>query len=413
MAQVTEQIATQIDNLRQWRDVLRDTLVSFGVANSEDTLGALVEIVAAMRNNGAVNIAVKEGDSYTIPAGYHDGTGVVIAQTDPEGDYERYQLQSKSVTPTKSAQSVAPDDGFYGLSGVTVQKIPDAYQDVSKVTATAPDVLAGKIVVTAGGAVITGSMKNHQGMNRILTNNEKSFTSPEGYHTGTGEVKIMTEERDVIPTESVQEILPDAIHVLSKVTVEAIPATYANTSAATLSTEDLLSGKVAFGTQSDAESGEQVAVKLIGTMVNRGAYLGEMDGISEDSYTIPKGYHDGNGRIKLTSAIADALAEIVGAAPTVESGECYVLFKQGWTNTDKLDVYVDDQFIGTSDMVSGIYYGKHVRISGNVPYGKVNMVSNADFTVSSTTRDDYVSYDIVVEADLVKNTLVEYLRLEA
>jgi len=192
MAQVTEQIATQIDNLRQWRDVLRDTLVSFGVANSEDTLGALVEIVAAMRNNGAVNIAVKEGDSYTIPAGYHDGTGVVIAQTDPEGDYERYQLQSKSVTPTKSAQSVAPDDGFYGLSGVTVQKIPDAYQDVSKVTATAPDVLAGKIVVTAGGAVITGSMKNHQGMNRILTNNEKSFTIPEGYHTGTGEVKIMT-----------------------------------------------------------------------------------------------------------------------------------------------------------------------------------------------------------------------------
>lgn len=63
----------------------------------------------AMVNRGAVEKTLTTTDkTYTVPAGYHDGNGKVQAVT-----------QTKSVTPTTSAQTVYPDAGKF-LSAVTV-----------------------------------------------------------------------------------------------------------------------------------------------------------------------------------------------------------------------------------------------------------------------------------------------------
>lgn len=102
-------------------------------------------LTGTMTNNGAVTgtISTKEG-TYTIPQGFHDGSGSVsIAQVERNkiianniksgiqilgvtGTYsgESVDVQSKTVTPAKTQQTVLPDTGYDYLSQVTVEAIP-------------------------------------------------------------------------------------------------------------------------------------------------------------------------------------------------------------------------------------------------------------------------------------------------
>ena len=112
---------TEITRLQTARNKLRTWLVGLGLAASTDKLDALADKAAAIKNNGAVDANVKEGESYTIPAGYHNGSGTVKGVSGGGN----YNLQAKSVTPTKEQQSITPDQGYYGLSGVTVGAIPE------------------------------------------------------------------------------------------------------------------------------------------------------------------------------------------------------------------------------------------------------------------------------------------------
>ena len=52
--------------------------------------------------------------------------------------------------------------------------------------------------------------------------------------------------------------------------------------------------------------GEQTA----GTMPNNGAVNKQIDGLTETSYTIPAGYHNGAGTVTLTDDIETSLASI-------------------------------------------------------------------------------------------------------
>lgn len=101
----------------------------------------------SMNNRGAVSGTISTyNGAYTIPAGYHNGSGTVqISPTEAAkitadnggnikagvtilgqaGSYtgEAPQTQTKSATPSASAQTITPDAGKY-LSAVNIAAIP-------------------------------------------------------------------------------------------------------------------------------------------------------------------------------------------------------------------------------------------------------------------------------------------------
>ena len=103
------------------------------------------KLTGTMPNNGAVTGSISEADGeYTVPMGYHDGSGKVsIAAAEKQklvaanikkditilgvtGTYggETVKAQKKSVTPGKAQQTITPDEGYDYISEVTVAAVP-------------------------------------------------------------------------------------------------------------------------------------------------------------------------------------------------------------------------------------------------------------------------------------------------
>lgn len=288
-------IAEELTRIQSNRNTIRNKLVELGKVESGASLAACAEAVDGIVDKGAVNAEVKEGETYTVPAGYHNGSGTVKGVAGGGS----YNLQTKTATPTKKQQSITPDSGYYGLSAVTVGAIPEAYQDVSSVTATAADVLANKAFVTPDGTLTPGTMTNNGAVSKVLDTATTSYTVPKGYHSGSGKVSITTEEKSATPTKSSQTVTPSSGKVLSKVTVAAIPSEYITTSDATATAANILDGKTAY----------VKGAKVTGTMVDNGAMSKTIDGLTVTSATIPTGYTSG-GTVSLTNDILNALQAI-------------------------------------------------------------------------------------------------------
>lgn len=293
-------ISTEITRITNNRNTIRNKLVNLGLAQSADTLDDLADAVDGIANRGAPSAEVQEGQSYTIQPGYYSGGSV--AGVAGGGSYT---LQSKTVTPTKQQQAVAPDTGYYGLSGVTVNAIPANFNDTSAVTAAAGDVLANKTIVSAAGQTVAGTMPNNGSVSKTLdaTEDNQSYTVPAGYHNGSGTISVVLEEKSATPSASAQNITPTAGKVLSKVTVSAIPAIYGDATNADAVAANILAGKKAVVKVSGAAS------LVTGAMVNNGAVSGSIDGLTVTSFSVPAGYTSG-GTVSLSSDIETALAAV-------------------------------------------------------------------------------------------------------
>ena len=147
-----------------------DADTSDGTATASEILATKIayvngnKITGTMTNNGAVSGVITEvGTAYTIPSGYHDGSGTVsIDSTDASkiiaenikdgveilgvtGTYtgEGVTAQAKTATPYTTSQVILPDSGYDYLSQVTVEAIaysetPNAYGTTVTIGTVAP-----------------------------------------------------------------------------------------------------------------------------------------------------------------------------------------------------------------------------------------------------------------------------------
>ena len=120
------------------------------------------KIVGTMPNNGAKNYTISDLNDQTISLGFYDGSGKISIDSAEKAKIipanikngvsilgvqgtmtgqEDLQVQSKTITPTFTAQTILPDEGYDYLSQVVVSAIP----------MTESENTAGGLTLTIGG----------------------------------------------------------------------------------------------------------------------------------------------------------------------------------------------------------------------------------------------------------------------
>lgn len=298
-------------------------------------------------------------------------------------------LQEKSVVPTKTEQSVLPDTNYDALSKVTVAAIPDEYQDISEVTASAEDVVQGKKIVNSTG-VVSGTMSDNGTVSKVLDTTTKSYTIPSGKHSGAGVVSITTQEKSVTPSTSAQEIVPDTGRVLSKVTVAAVTSSGTDTFDATATSGDILSGKTAY------VKGQ----KVTGNIVSRNTL---QCSVNERTVTIPAGYYAVEGSVNVNKGelaspdvnIIKKTGQVVATANVGTSG--YISVNEHIGGRLQLDTMSGTTIIPgintTLAVASGKYTTGDVYVSGDSNLVSENIKSGVTiFNVAGTYEGSSSSY---------------------
>ena len=182
-----------------------------------------------------VNAVPTETKSVTSNGTYNPTSGKYFSSVTVNVPAEEFNTQAKTVTPTESTQTVSPDNGYDGLSTVTVNPISSTYvgsavptKGATTITPNSNSQTAISFGTYATGDVIVSAVPTET---KSITANG-TYTPSDGKYFSSVSVSVVgdtfdTQEKTITPTESEQVIGPDAGYDgLSSVTVGAISSTY-------------------------------------------------------------------------------------------------------------------------------------------------------------------------------------------
>jgi hypothetical protein len=153
-----------------------------------------VEVVGTMPNNGTVSKTLDTNStSYTIPKGYHSGSGKVSIST-----------ETKTATPTKNAHVIYPTSGKV-LSSVSVAAIPSEYITTSDATAQANEIMQGETAYV-NGSKVTGTFT----IDSELTTQDDLIAQIQTALENKTAVAPVLQTKTITPSTSTQTVIPDS-----------------------------------------------------------------------------------------------------------------------------------------------------------------------------------------------------------
>ena len=210
-------VSTEVTRLQAARNTIRAKLNALGLVTTTANIDDCATAVEGITNNGTVTKTLSTSTtSYTIPKGYHSGSGKVSITT-----------ETKSATPSTAAQTITPSSGKV-LSSVTVAAMATATQATPSISVSTAGLITASATQSAGyvaaGTKSATKQLTTQAAKTVTPSTSSQTAVASGVYT-TGAVTVAavpTETKSVTPTTSAQTVTPTSGKFLSSVSVGAI-----------------------------------------------------------------------------------------------------------------------------------------------------------------------------------------------
>ena len=303
------------------------------------------KVTGTMVYNEAEDVEIAPGTNYIIPQGYHTGAGWVwtksiadqtvgTATAEDMLEGSTAWVNGEEVTgtiPIITGQSITLDGGDQyiipaGYYDGTSVVIATGVDDQTPGTATADDIIKDK-TAWVNGIKITGNIELTGNAISVQVLKGKTFYNTNVHQQITGELELTGDAEEAYVLKGYKFYSNDPFTQLEgtlELTGDA-------------RTAHVLAGETFYTTHAD--------FKETGTMINRGAIVKGL--VSGEVYTIPAGYHNGNGRV--TAPSIESVTEGTAVASDILAP------KTAWVAGEKLDrksTRLNSSHIATSRMPS-------------------------------------------------------------